>query len=84
MSPFTENGRVPADETTGGGVPPRVPVKLWTLVPVAVVEVAAPLLAAPLADDALDAAAFVAFVAALVALGVADAHLKNPGQHPLF
>lgn len=76
MLPFTENGRSPAEETTGGGVPPRVPVKVWTFVPVAVVEeLAAPVLAAPLADEALDAAALVALVAALVALAVTEAHL---------
>lgn len=35
VSPFTEKGRSPVDEMTGGGAPPRVPVKAWTLVPVA-------------------------------------------------
>lgn len=75
MLPFTENGRSPADETTGGGAPPRVPVKVWTLVPVAAVE--APELEAPLADEAWDTADFVALVAAFVALAVTDAHLQN-------
>lgn len=31
VSPLTEKGRVPAEEMTGGGAPPRVPVKVWTL-----------------------------------------------------
>jgi hypothetical protein len=29
--PLTENGRLPAELTTGGAGPPRVPVKVWTL-----------------------------------------------------
>lgn len=36
VSPLTENGRFPVPETTGGGGPPRVPVKAWTLFPLAV------------------------------------------------
>ena len=40
VSPFTENGRSPAELVTGGGGPPRVPVKVWTLS----VEVSVPLL----------------------------------------
>lgn len=31
LLPFTTNGRVPAEEMTGGAAPPRVPVKVWTL-----------------------------------------------------
>lgn len=31
VAPFTANGRVPAEEMTGGAAAPRVPVKVWTL-----------------------------------------------------
>jgi hypothetical protein len=30
VSPFTEKGRSPVLSTTGGGRPPRLPVKVWT------------------------------------------------------
>lgn len=37
VSPLTEKGRSPAEEMTGGGAPPSVPVNFWTFVPVAAV-----------------------------------------------
>ena len=36
VAPLTEKGRAEAEEVTGGGVPPREPVNVWTLVLVAV------------------------------------------------
>ena len=50
VAPLTEKGRSEAEDVTGGGAPPREPVKVWTLVPVAVEEPVA------LGADAEDAA----------------------------
>lgn len=55
VSPFTEKGRSPAEDMTGGGGPPRAPVNFWTFVTLAAVLLlaagAAPLLAVPLSDS---------------------------------
>jgi hypothetical protein len=33
VAPLTENGLSPAEDTTGGAGPPRLPLNVWTLVP---------------------------------------------------
>jgi hypothetical protein len=40
VSSLTLNGRSPVDDSTGGGGPPREPVKVWTFVPEVAVGVA--------------------------------------------
>ena len=60
VAPLTEKGRSEAEDVTGGGTPPREPVNVWTLVPVAV---EAPVVA--FANGAAPPAVFPGLVAVL-------------------
>lgn len=72
VSPLTLKGRSPALWITGGGRPPRAPVKVWTLVPVAVAWVAV----GEAALEAATAGVFVDVDVGLAASGGTDERLQ--------